>query len=195
MYRAWLRGDGYLNPRLQLRKCGTGSPHPERPGEPGFTSVVTSPKVRVNEVAQWSIAAGHRDEVSEGSKPGNARSQSRARLTHEVSLRGPPVAFSPPIGGLFLTWAADEDAMPGQEQPMKERHSSPEDESTPEELDDDQVVEFAEQIEAFYSDDEQLHGLGLPRLLARMLDYFLWQAEQLAEERDAKVGEVAEDEQ
>jgi hypothetical protein len=62
-------------------------------------------------------------------------------------------------------------------------------------LDDDQVVEFAEQIEAFYSDDEQLHGLGLPRLLARMLDYFLWQAEQLAEERDAKVGEVAEDEQ
>lgn len=79
---------------------------------------------------------------------------------HEVSLLGPPVAFSPPIGGLFFTWAADEDAMPGEKQSMKERLSHPEDESTPEELDDDQVVEFAEQIEALYSDDERLHQPG-----------------------------------
>ena len=76
---------------------------------------------------------------------------------------------------------------------MKERQSHPEDESTPEELDDDQVVEFAEQIEAFYSDDERLHGISLPRLLARVLEYYLWQTEQLAEESDAKDGEVAED--
>jgi hypothetical protein len=80
---------------------------------------------------------------------------------HEVSLLGPPVAFSPPNGGLFFTWSADEDAMPGEEQPMQERLSHPEGESTPEELDDDQVVEFAEQIKAFCSDDERLHQPGL----------------------------------
>jgi len=85
--------------------------------------------------------------------------------------------------------------MPGEEQSMKERLNHPEDESTPEELDDDQVVKFAEQIEAFYSDDERLHGISLPRLLARVLEYYLWQAEQLAEESDAADGEIARDEE
>ncbi len=45
-------------------------------------------------------------------------------------------------------------------------------------------VQFAEQMESLYAEDERLHDMSLPRLLARVLEYYLWQAEELASEEE-----------
>jgi hypothetical protein len=74
---------------------------------------------------------------------------------------------------------------------MKIRQSLEEARTALEELDDDAMEEFAKQVEELYAEDDRLQVVSLPRLLARVLEYYISQAEELVAEDE----ETEEDEE